>query len=210
MDKSESIKEIAAALKSFQFTVTAVKKDGSNPFFKSKYATLENILESIKGYMHSFGLSFSQFPCTVPLRGSEGGVAAGLYTVIMHTSGEWIGSAVPLELKGHTPQDQGSAITYMRRYALSAALGLATEDDDDGNAATQAVKAKPIPPKQVANKRDVLKKRIKELVDYISLVELETGEGYKIYVKENTGFELVPDNFESIVDALEGLKANKK
>ena len=194
MDKSESIKEIAAALLAFQSEVDKVKKDGTNPFFKSKYATLENVIDTAGSALTANGLSYSQFP--------DGD---GLYTIVMHTSGEWIGAHASLELKGHTPQDQGSAITYMRRYALSAALGLATEDDD-GNAATQAVKAKPVPTKQVANTRDVLKKRIKELVDDISLVELETGEGYKLYVKENTGYDLVPENFESIVDSLEAKK----
>src|SRR5947199_89664 len=99
---------------------------------------------TIKPVMAKHGLSFSQMP--------EGD---GLTTIIMHVSGEWMQATANLELKGHTPQDQGSAITYMRRYALSAALGLATEDDDDGNAATQAVKAKPVPPKQVADKRTV-------------------------------------------------------
>jgi hypothetical protein len=67
----------------------------------------------------------------------------------------------------------------MRRYALSAALGLATEEDDDGNAATVAAKPKPVPPKKVTDKRDVLKARIKELVDSIVLAPLNTGGEYK-------------------------------
>jgi hypothetical protein len=61
----------------------------------------------------------------------------GLTTIIMHDSGEWIRATATLTLDKQTPQGQGSAITYMRRYALSAALGIATEDDDGGNEASK-------------------------------------------------------------------------
>jgi len=132
MEKSESIKEIAKALSEFQISVGKVTKDATNPFFRSKYASLENVIDTALVPLNANKLSFAQFP--------DGD---GLYTLVMHESGEWIGAHASLELKGHTPQDQGSAITYMRRYALSAALGLATEDDDDGNAASKPV-AKPL------------------------------------------------------------------
>lgn len=196
MEKSENIEEIAKALNKFQGEVEGITKDGVNPFFKSNYSTFENVVNTIKGPMTANGLSFAQLPD-----------ADGLYTLVMHTSGEWIGAHAALELKGHTPQDQGSAITYMKRYALTGALGLATETDDDGNAATQAVKAKPaaapVPPKKVEDKRTVQKARIKELVDGIVLVDFTTGEEYKNYILENTGYELVPDNFAQIIDVLE-------
>ncbi len=187
--------EFAKALAAFQDEVGAVSKDGINPFFKSKYATLENVIATVKPLLKKHGLAFAQFP--------DGD---GLTTVIMHESGQYLGATANLELKGHTPQDQGSAITYMRRYALSAALGLATEDDDDGNAATVAAKATPIPPKQVADKRSVQKARIKELVDNKTLVEMTTGEDYKHYVKENTGLELEAGNYEMIIERLEALQ----
>ena len=195
MEKSEKINEIAEALHQFQQVAENVVKDGTNPFFKSKYATLENVLAVTKNAMADVGLSFSQFP--------DGD---GLYTLIMHKSGQWIGAHAAMELKGHTPQDQGSAITYLRRYALSAALGLATEDDDDGNAASKAkpvAAAKPVAPKKIADQREVQKKRIKDLIDAILLVPFSSGEEYKSYVKENTGYELVEENYSSIIDALE-------
>lgn len=197
MEKSESTKEIAKALAQFQAKVEKVTKDATNPFFKSKYASLENVIDTVAAPMILNGLSFAQFP--------DGD---GLTTIIMHESGEWISATAKLELKGHTPQDQGSAITYMRRYALSAALGLATEDDDDGNAASKPSAAKsnypgPVPPKQVADKRSVQKARIKELVDDIVLEPLTKGEEYKGWVSMNTGLELVPENFERIITELE-------
>jgi len=137
MIKSESIKEIAKALADFQGNVKPVKKSATNPFFNSKYATLENILEAIRQPLREAGLSFSQFP------NGEG----ELVTILMHTSGEFFESNLKLTPKDQTPQAQGSAITYMRRYALSAILGIATEDDDDGNSSSAPKKtpARPAP-----------------------------------------------------------------
>lgn len=114
--------QLFEALIAFQAEVPAIKKDSTNPFFKSKYASLDTIVETIKPLMKKHGLGFMQFP-------------AGeneLKTVIIHKSGEALSDSCKLELVKNTPQDQGSAITYMRRYALSAALGLVTEDDTDG------------------------------------------------------------------------------
>ncbi len=126
MNKSESIKELAIALNHFQDEMESVKRDATNPFFKSKYAPLESIITSIKPLLAKHGLSFSQLPS-----GEN-----ELSTIIMHVSGEWIESTVKMSPKDNTPQGQGSAITYMRRYALGAAFGIATEEDDDGNIAS--------------------------------------------------------------------------
>ena len=125
MQKSESIKELALALSKFQKAVGAVTKDSINPHFKSKYASLDSIWESIRPKLEFYGLSVSQFPS-----GDN-----ELTTIVMHSSGEWIADTARMNVDKPTPQGQGSAITYMRRYALSGALGLSTEEDDDGNAA---------------------------------------------------------------------------
>lgn len=146
MNKSESIKEIAAALAEFQSKVKPVIKDGTNPYFKSKYSTLENTIETIRKDLHSVGLSFSQFPV-----GKD-----SLVTILMHKTGEFIMATAEMSPKDATPQGQGSAITYMRRYALSAVLGLATEEDDDGNEATKpTIKAKPKPAAMVNKPKGV-------------------------------------------------------
>lgn len=146
MTKSESISNIATALTAFQGEVPAIEKDGNNPFFKSKYATLENIIKVIKPLLLKHGLSFSQFPS-----GEH-----GLTTILMHASGEWIESEVSTSPKDNTPQALGSALTYMRRYALSAVLGLATESDDDGEA-TVAHTTAPVHAPIVANKEACIK-----------------------------------------------------
>lgn len=133
MQQSETLGELAKALATFQGSVPTIKKDADNPFFKSKYASLENILTTIRPELAKNGLSVSQFP-------TENN---GLTTVLMHSSGEYLQSTVSMSPKDNTPQAQGSAITYMRRYALSAVLGLATDEDDDGNEASKATPTKP-------------------------------------------------------------------
>ena len=126
MKKSESIKQLAAALAVFHIKVDVIKKDAKNPFFKSTYASLSNILDAIKIPLAESDLSFSQHPM-----GEN-----GLSTILMHKSGEWIGSHFTMKPVKNDPQGIGSCITYMRRYALAAILGLNIDEDDDGNAAS--------------------------------------------------------------------------
>ena len=126
MKKSESIKQLASALAVFHIKVDVIKKDAKNPFFKSTYASLSNILDAIKIPLAESDLSFSQHPM-----GEN-----GLSTILMHKSGEWIGSHFTMKPVKNDPQGIGSCITYMRRYALAAILGLNIDEDDDGNAAS--------------------------------------------------------------------------
>lgn len=132
MVKSPEIKNIAEALAKFQKAVAPVKKGASNPFFKSKYADLASIIDVIREPLADNGLSFAQFPS------GEG----GLTSILMHTSGEFLQETYVMRPVDAKPQTAGSAITYMRRYALSAMLGIATEPDDDGNAASGKVNKK--------------------------------------------------------------------
>lgn len=130
MNKSESIKEIATALCNFQGAVEKIKKGATNPFFKSKYATLADILDVIRQPLADNGLSFVQFP--------KG--AYGLETMLMHTSGEWLSESYEMRPTKDDPQGAGSVITYQRRYALGAVLGLNIDEDDDANKASEPVK----------------------------------------------------------------------
>ncbi len=132
MQKSESIKNIAAALITFHVKCDVIKKDATNPFFKSKYASLSNILEQIEMPLNESGLSFCQFPS-----GEH-----GLHTILMHSSGEFISDEYTMRPTKDDPQGLGSAITYQRRYALASILGLNIDDDDDGNEASKQVERK--------------------------------------------------------------------
>lgn len=127
MNKSESIKNLSVALCAFQSEVDKIKKTATNPFFKSKYATLSDILDVIREPLSSNGLSFVQFPKD----------KNGLETMLMHTSGEWISESYEMTPVKNDPQGAGSVITYQRRYALGAILGLNIDVDDDANAGSQ-------------------------------------------------------------------------
>lgn len=135
MKKSESIMELAKALVKFQMEVENPKNTASNPMFKSKYAPLDVVINTVKPILTKHGLSFMQST------GSEG-ESIIISTMLLHESGEWIESE-PLTLpayqikgggvKDFTAQGAGSGITYGRRYSLTALLGISSEDDDDGN-----------------------------------------------------------------------------
>jgi len=130
MNKSESIKNISTALSKFQGEVKNPPKSANNPFFKSKYTTLDVLVDTAKPILQSNGLSYIQ-SC-----GGDGSNVS-LTTLLMHSSGEWIESdALVLKADKQTAQGAGSAITYARRYALAAMLGLASDEDDDGNDAS--------------------------------------------------------------------------
>lgn len=130
MNKSESIANLAGALAQFQSEISNPKNTANNPFFKSKYAPLNDVLNLVRPILSKHGLSIFQSP-------SGNGDNIIITTMLMHSSGEWI-EADPLVLKADkaTAQGAGSAITYGRRYATSAILGISSEDDDDGNHAT--------------------------------------------------------------------------
>lgn len=122
--KSEQINELASALNKAQAELQSAKKDANNPFFKSKYADLTSVWEAARPVLAKNGLSVAQ---TVGL--------TGLTTILMHSSGQYIEDTMPIVVaKQNDPQALGSAITYARRYALAAIVGVVA-DDDDGNAA---------------------------------------------------------------------------
>jgi hypothetical protein len=158
MEKSTSIKEMAKALISFHVKMDTVKKDATNPFFKSKYASLSNILEAIQVPMEEAGIAFTQFP-----NGEH-----GLTTILMHgESGEYLQSDYIMHPAKNDPQGQGSALTYQRRYALSAILGLNIDDDDDANTATHGGKN---PAEAVENNKPWLNADSKEFAGAIDKI----------------------------------------
>jgi hypothetical protein len=118
--------EYSMALVSAIGELQNVAKTASNPYFKSKYAPLDAIVDATRPVLLKHGLAISQTPLYM-----EG--SAGVETTILHTAGHSTTTTLLLPLKDQSPQGVGGAITYARRYALAAVLGLATEEDDDGN-----------------------------------------------------------------------------
>lgn len=149
---SESTKAITAALLDFQGHVSGVKRDGSNPHFRSKYATLENVIDTARPVLQECGISFVQAPGAIV----DG--ALEVTTRLTHAkSGEWIQSTMHMPLGKRDPQGAGSATTYGLRYSLMAMLGL-PPTDDDGEAAMdrspQSVGAAATPKRQTGYRTD--------------------------------------------------------
>jgi hypothetical protein len=139
MEKSANIAKLAKALATFQVKVDKIKKDAKNPFFKSRYASLSNILDAIATPLEESGLAISQHPS-----GDN-----NLTTLVMHAdSGEYLESTYNIHPTKNDPQATGSAITYARRYALVSILCLNVDDDDDANTATHGYAT----PQQAATK----------------------------------------------------------
>jgi hypothetical protein len=129
--QSESIAALAAALSKAQADITGALKDSSNPFFKSKYADLASCWDACRKQLAANGL------CVIQTTGmTDAGLV--LITTLAHSSGEWILGHLPVAAKDSSPQAQGSGITYARRYALAAIVGLAQIDDD-----AEAAQARP-------------------------------------------------------------------
>ena len=130
MNSSDSIKELATALAIVQGQLTFAKKDSKNPFFKSNYADLESVWDACRSLLSDNGLAVMQFPGEY----NDGNMA--LNTIITHKSGEWMSQEMSLPVSKPDAQGAGSALTYMRRYALAAVIGV-VQADDDGNSASE-------------------------------------------------------------------------
>jgi hypothetical protein len=129
MQKSESIAALAAALAKAQGEMENAGKNSVNPHFRSKYADLAEIINTVRPVLAKHGLSVTQFP-------SFDGTLAHVETIIAHQSGEWMSGTTSSPVQKADPQGIGSATTYLRRYSLAAVCNLAQEDDD-ANAATK-------------------------------------------------------------------------
>jgi hypothetical protein len=140
---SGDLDALATALASFQSTFKNPPKNKTNPFFNSTYVDLADALDVVRKGLSEQGLSFIQLT-------SAGEDRVILHTRLLHVTGQWIEGTYPVT-KLAKAQEMGSALTYARRYALFALVGIAGEDDDDGNVATHG-DAKPNNAQSVAQK----------------------------------------------------------
>lgn len=135
MTSSPDLNHLAAALVKVQAALQPAIKGKSNPFFSSKYADLGAVWDAARGPLTENGLAVTQV-VDMQLNTASGALQPVLRTTLLHASGQWLSSAYPLNPVKPDPQAMGSAVTYARRYAFSAMIGLVTEEDDDGNAAS--------------------------------------------------------------------------
>lgn len=130
MKTSESIKELAAAMVKVQKSMRPASKDALNPHFKSKYADLSSVWEACRGPLNDNNITVWQ-----NVTSDEKSVS--VFTLLVHTSGEWVEfGPLSVPLTKMSAHEVGSATSYGKRYALAAAIGVVSEEDDDGNAAT--------------------------------------------------------------------------
>jgi hypothetical protein len=124
--QSENTADLSAALAKAQAAMQAAKFDKTNPHFKNKYASLAAVIDAVRKPLADNGLCYTQ---TTEIR--EGGLV--LVTTLRH-GGQWVASEYPLPTAAK-PQELGSALTYARRYSLSAIACIAADEDDDAEGA---------------------------------------------------------------------------
>lgn len=125
MEKSETIGNLTLALSKVQAQLRPAKENSKNPFFKSSYADLGSVWDSVRNLLADNELAIIQMPTDV----------GGVTTILSHSSGEFISSTMYIPSK-EDAHGVGSAISYARRYALASFVGVVT-GDDDGNGAVK-------------------------------------------------------------------------
>lgn len=147
MQFSESIDKLMPAVVKAWASIEAAVKNSTNPHLKNHYADLSSLMDAIKGPMAENELAV--FQPVAPLEGDLPGAVVETY--VMHSSGQWMMSPFSMSSVERKPQAIGATITYLRRYALGAMLGMVAEIDDDGNAgsavtgARETARARPQP-----------------------------------------------------------------
>ena len=148
MTMSAEIAEIAAALASAQGEMGHAAKDRMNPAYKSRYADLASVIDACRAILSAHKIALLQAPASSPC---EGGYWVEVETYLIHASGQWLACALGSWVPDAKPTTIGSAVTYLRRYGLSAMTSVAA-DDDDGQAAV------PRPSEQLTNARAAIAK----------------------------------------------------
>jgi len=141
MPTSPTIAALAAALVKAQSALSGAKKDSTNPHFRTAYADLASVWDACRAPLANAGLSVVQLV-------SSDSAHAIIETILAHSSGEWVSSTLAVPLTKADAQGLGSAITYGRRYALAAIVGVCPADDDG-----EAAVARPTQFVAVINKR---------------------------------------------------------
>lgn len=178
MEKSELLNELGTALAKAQAEMKNAKKSSNNPFFKSKYADLAEIIDTLRPAFGPNGLSVVQMPC-------GDGETVSLRTMLLHSSGQYIAEVCSVRPTKSDPQAAGSALTYLRRYSLAAFTGIAQEDDDGNEASNgQKQQIKPAPP----NKNIIVAESTAEKANYsyeIWQLDEEKQKSAQEYLEKN-------------------------
>lgn len=183
MNQSENIDQLATALSKAQGEMQAAIKDSVNPFFKSKYADLGSVWDAARPVLSKHGLCVMQ---STEISGEK----TIMVTTLAHSSGQWMKSYLPLNPSKNDSQGVGAAITYLRRYSLSALVGVVCDDDDDGETAVGRGKTKTQPQPSQTKVTQIPKEENKnEIISVEQLMILS-----EMYDETDESFQL---NFET-------------
>lgn len=194
MSQSEIINELAAALSKAQGEMQAAIKDKINPFFKSSYADLGSVWDAARPVLSKYGLCIMQTTEMTP-----DGNKIVMVTTLAHTSGQWMKSYLPLNPSKNDSQGVGAALTYLRRYSLSAIVGVVCDEDDDGETAVgrgrQGQNNNPPPQQQEKSGQveRVGKAEIVALSTLISNLDEDSNKSFRDWIKKTFNAENLQD-----------------
>lgn len=191
MNRSDEINELVAAMAKAAASIENAKINRVNPHFKSKYADLASCFDAVRKPLGANGLVVAQ---TTEIRENS----FVLVTTLAHASGQWIKSEYPLPTTGR-PQELGSALTYARRYSLSAITGISADEDDDAETAERQTTAN-------GNKRTAEPKFI-TVVQQNEIANLLTAHGrsvedFCVFGRIGDLSELSADRYEAAIAAV--------
>lgn len=223
--QSAQINELAAALSKAQAKIEGAVKDSTNPFFKSKYADLQSVVDAIRTPFAENNLAVTQ---TTDFD-KDAGIC--IITTLMHSSGQWIRGALPIMAIKQDPQGTGSAISYARRYALAAIAGVYQCDDDSESAhgrnhqapkyekkTVAPVESKPAPSTISSTTANVISegqvKRLYTIASEGTRLGVWDKEEVKQFIYDNAGVQSAKDilikDYDRIVAYLEKRIAEQK
>lgn len=198
--RSNEINEIVKALVKVQAEIKNPKKEANNPFFKSKYSTLDSVIETYKELCSKNDLVVMENPVSKVTE--SGKTLIGVEILLMHSSGQFINfDPYLLSPVKNDPQGVGSSITYARRYTLSSVFNIASEDDDDGNGASGNKAVKSATQAEVGNLK-------KEIIAFSTLMKEQGKDVAPEQVNTTLGItdftQLTSDDVKQAITKLKG------
>ena len=200
MNQTEDIKDLVSALSKAQSKMKPATFNRVNPHFKNRYADFTSCMDACRSPLSDNGLSVMQYCETINER-------LTLVTMLAHVSGQWIKSHFPLNPLKMDSQSIGSAMTYAKRYSLSAMLGIVSdeEEDDDGEAAHGRGRpfhqTRPVNVKRVDNGQKISLEQVHEIEKILVQIPPENVTAFMNWMKQR-GFdgisEMTPPFFEEV------------
>lgn len=196
MNQTENISELVIALAKAQGSMEPAKFNRINPHFKNRYADFTSIMDACRKPLSENGLSVMQYCETISEK-------LCLVTMLAHISGQWMKSFFPLNPKNLDSQSIGSAMTYAKRYSLSAMLGIVSdEEDDDGEASIGRGNSKPMP-----KQTKISDQQANILADLSSQLDDSTVQKVQNWLKSSQKIEtftdILSENFAKVKSVLE-------